>query len=345
MVNRVAQFSRGAKKKALTLTELVVVIAVIVVLTAITVPLVQPVVKGRDAREGGRQLNVFLAAAQTRAMELGRPVGIWLVKERIGNDIRSTRIHMAEVPPPYSGEFADSRARIETYDGVTTVTFGVDSQGTFTDGLGADAVAPPIVNLGDQIQFDHKGPLFTITAIEPGVSVIVTLPKNPLYVPPPMPSASYQIYRRPRKKAAAPLVLQNGIAVEMAASGFGVNGIEFGATVGEEVVIMFNPDGTVESIYPNGVNPATVTDLLSLNRVRPPGTINFLVGRLEQDSRANLLDTNNLWVSVGHRSGSITIAPNASIATAFDPQDPVQLSGAVAEARQISRTKQGMGGL
>ena len=86
------------------------------------------------------------------------------------------------------------------------------------------------------------------------------------------------------------------------------------------VVIMFNPSGDIERIYVGWIGQ------------RPLGSVHLLVGRVEQvnppdvfavgdDYVANLMDGENSWVSLGHRSGAVTSAENGpNTATNTAPQ-------------------------
>lgn len=54
------------RRGGFTLLELLVVILIMLSVTAITIPVVAPAMKGRQIREGIRMLNTFLNAAQSR---------------------------------------------------------------------------------------------------------------------------------------------------------------------------------------------------------------------------------------------------------------------------------------
>ncbi len=64
--------------KAMTLVEIMVVIAIIGLLAVVMVPTVKYQYRNRSVKEGERQLNAFIGAAQARAQQLGRPVGVWV---------------------------------------------------------------------------------------------------------------------------------------------------------------------------------------------------------------------------------------------------------------------------
>lgn len=96
------EFRRGA-----TLLELLTVIIVLMMITSITVPVVAPHAQGRRIREGARMLSTFINAGRTRAIETGRPAGVWI--ERMPNlPEASNMVFLAEIPPVYCGDFLDS---------------------------------------------------------------------------------------------------------------------------------------------------------------------------------------------------------------------------------------------
>lgn len=95
------------RRGGFTLLELLVVILIMLSVTAVTIPVVAPAMKGRQVREGARILNTFLNAARNRAVESGRPCGVWL--ERMpGLREACVNVHFAEIPPAYAGDFLDS---------------------------------------------------------------------------------------------------------------------------------------------------------------------------------------------------------------------------------------------
>ena len=102
------RFQRSAiRRGGFTLLELLVVILIMLTVTAVTIPVVAPAMKGRQVREGARLLNTFLNAARNRAIESGRPCGVWL--ERMpGLREACINVHFAEIPPAYAGDFLDS---------------------------------------------------------------------------------------------------------------------------------------------------------------------------------------------------------------------------------------------
>ncbi len=93
----------------MTLVELLVVVTISVLLLASAVPLMRPALKDAQLRESTRQLNVMCAMAKARAREIGRPVGIQIERSAPGSNA-AFEVHMAETPPPYTGDFVDALA-------------------------------------------------------------------------------------------------------------------------------------------------------------------------------------------------------------------------------------------
>ena len=99
----------SSSSKGTTLLELLVVITIILLVTAVAIRTVMPAIESRQIREGARQLNVFINSARNRAMATGRPMGVW-IDRMSGLPEASMSVSYAQVPEPYSGDYADSGA-------------------------------------------------------------------------------------------------------------------------------------------------------------------------------------------------------------------------------------------
>jgi type II secretory pathway pseudopilin PulG len=96
------------KRRGVTLIELLIVILIIMMITAFSIPVIAPAIQGRRVREGARMFSTFLNAARNRAIETKRPAGVWLERMPVYPEAVQN-IFMAEVPPAYGGDFQDSR--------------------------------------------------------------------------------------------------------------------------------------------------------------------------------------------------------------------------------------------
>jgi hypothetical protein len=148
------------------------VITIMVMLMAITLPAVKQVIKDSGTREASRQLNAYFAMAKARALLTGRPCGVMMrcdlpigIGPDPGGSLSSmpdwparqvTQLYLAEVPPPYAGGSSNSRGRIKispilpaTYEFIPTDTNEI----LYLAGL---------IELGERftIRFDYKGPWY-----------------------------------------------------------------------------------------------------------------------------------------------------------------------------------------
>lgn len=343
--------------KAMTLVEIMVVIAIIGLLAAVMVPTVKYQYRNRSVKEGERQLNAFIGAAQARAQQLGRPVGVWV--ERFNKDIPvpslpvganySVQIYQAEVPRPYTGDLQDSR-----------VTITLSPQHWVINFPPASALLNPnnpLIRRDDRfkIQFDHRGPFHEAHRLNnPGPPVYVLMLK-PLVTGGQIPKAAffrpgvpYTIHRRPVRSFVSSLRLPQGAVIDLSASGLEPDGTQFNHinnnATRDPVIVMFHPDGSVGDVYFHGFP------------TRPLGWIHFLVGRqdmvvptnrlLETETEAaNLMYSENRWVAINHRTGTVTSERLADINSAMkllpnsgnlDFDDKVSLS------RELVRTGSGL---
>jgi prepilin-type N-terminal cleavage/methylation domain-containing protein len=249
------QLAKSGGRRGMTLTELLVVVSIVVLLSASLVPMVQPVLRGQRVREASRQLNVYLAGAQARAVELGRPVGIWIERaghEPIGplnNWYTGHRLYLAEQPTSYTGDLYESRVRLLPDAADPTrweARYDWDPQSpglSCCDFLSASlqqaaatldprlAIALP----GDMIRFNGRGPYYVIDQIDAtslkfratvGQGMALTryvrpAPSNPSELLAYQPGVRFEIMRRPIKSNSTPLELPRNTGIDLSLSGYG----------------------------------------------------------------------------------------------------------------------------
>lgn len=177
--------------------------------------------------------------------------------------------------------------------------------------------------------------------------------------------SKFQIFRQPRRTTAGALSLPNGTGLILGLSGMegivaydSMNNLiadrnEFlnVTAAPTPVVVMFRPDGSVDRVYHN-----------NNGGVMPDAPIHFLIGRSLLDDRTpvavtsappaaqdelmwqNLNDQRNLWVAIGHRTGSITTAPMQDWSLTAGVFSTSTLVAKTQAARGLTRNVQSVGG-
>ncbi|MBO7726810.1 MAG: hypothetical protein J6S40_10135 [Thermoguttaceae bacterium] len=318
------------RRNGLTLTELLVVGTIILAVTALSIPVVKPMMESQLTKNGANMLATALNRARSRAQVSGRPCGIrfeywpgtaselqwdseidgwgsvYDYNDWIGIDDGNGRyvhyltpgaslvLRQVEVPPVYTGLLG-----IETVN----CTDGICSFPTdlfLREGLKND--------VSGKIQLGGSGPFYSFHKSDEGFKLIdgetYALPPNREYT-------SFKILLDTRSTMAMPVCMPRGTAVDLQFSGIGDSIFidDTRITDDEEpplappasLTIMFSPDGSVESI----------------NGGIPTEPVHFLVGRWDQisavrdkedtESYPNYADGRNYWVSVFPQTGGITV--------------------------------------
>jgi len=174
-------------RRAYTLTELLVVVTIVTVLVAATLPIAKRVMDDSRTRDSARLLAGNFAMARTFAARNNRPFGLWFELEPpVGYTDpppavppptvlrQCTQVYLAEVPPPYAGSTTSSRGIIRVEPGQTVPEF-VPLYPTFQDTNPADgyndqdisgekAILLSLIDEGDTclVRFDYKGDWFRL---------------------------------------------------------------------------------------------------------------------------------------------------------------------------------------
>ena len=113
------QIAGSSRRRAMTVIELVVVLAIVLLLLAVFAPLIRSTGKDRRLREASRAMGGYINGARTLASQRGRPVGIWIERivsqQQIVHGQYATEVFTAEVPAPYNGITNGATARIELH--------------------------------------------------------------------------------------------------------------------------------------------------------------------------------------------------------------------------------------
>ncbi|HJT36693.1 MAG TPA: prepilin-type N-terminal cleavage/methylation domain-containing protein [Pirellulales bacterium] len=95
----------SASRRGVTLVELLVAIMIMLLITAIAIPVIAPSIKNRDVREAARMIDVFINGARSRALQSGHSYGI-MIERMPGQPNGAVTLSYCEQPDPYTGDFA-----------------------------------------------------------------------------------------------------------------------------------------------------------------------------------------------------------------------------------------------
>lgn len=239
-----------------------------------------------------------------------------------------------------------------------------------------------LLRVGDRIQFNNQGPMLTIFGPDANSDGVVdeltaTTPLDIGFVysgtlkqalpwenaaPLPAPQdATYRIFRQPVRSSAQPLILPEGIVVDLSVSGVGSErfnitnyaGTNIGGTVPAPLVtadpiIIFSPSGRLDYVT-NRFGQLT----------RPLASVNLLLGRRElmfdvttkgdpkdivfQNLSAIATPTGgtlmppaeNFWMTIGYQTGQVSVSQVASHYQNYDASSiggfapPTNLQGVI----------------
>ncbi|HVX12624.1 MAG TPA: type II secretion system protein [Pirellulales bacterium] len=116
--------------RGVTLVELLVVIFIMLLITAVSIPVITPALQNRDVREAARMIDVFFNGAKTRAKLNNRIFGVILERE-VNNPNACVTLSYCEQPDPYRGDFASTVSPPGAPPGATGSTIFVLGNGGF----------------------------------------------------------------------------------------------------------------------------------------------------------------------------------------------------------------------
>lgn len=249
----------GAVRRAFTLVELLVAVAIAALLVAIAIPALKLNLRGQSIREAARQINSFIDEARSQAAGSGRPFGVIIERDgngSFGNPRRAFRLYHCEVPTPYTGDLLpapesnDPRLRLGSRAYISPNTGAGGSEEAVLTYTSLRMIMP-----GDEIAFDGSATRYQIlnatNVLVPPTphatrvrivfgSPIAPPPTTGIEAPPtdvePWNPATmgtitmghtFRIYRQPVKIASSILELPRSAAIDLDWSGFGSDGVQF----------------------------------------------------------------------------------------------------------------------
>jgi type II secretory pathway pseudopilin PulG len=386
-----------------TILELLIVLLIILALTATAIPVLAPALEGRRMREASRLTTAFFSGARDRAIRNGRPVGVMIMADPLVPEM-ATVLRMAEVPLPYSGPTIISVAQLQVNsvqpNGLVQLQVQLLLTPDVSNPVPAD-LPPGLVRSQDTIQFNYQGPIYTIIGptdgdglisgssltvevrVDPGTIYDVggTLRTRAL----PWPNSgfgqpvSYQIIRQPAPSTVTPLVLPEGIVVDLTASGGlsptssyypldpsvrdpfleALRDEDAASPESEPLIIVFNSTGGLDAVFRWLVDPSDPNNSQWV-RLRPDGAVHLLMGRRENvplqpgavvsqnvytdptDEEPTYLS--NLWVSIHAQTGLITVSNMTQAVIPTSGTDPEKALSLITQSRRLAYEAHTLGG-
>jgi prepilin-type N-terminal cleavage/methylation domain-containing protein len=363
---------RQRHRAGMTLVELLVVVSILVLLSAVVLPNLAGREGTRAVQLASANVSAQFAKAQSVAISRRASHGIWLDPVP-SNAAACIDLYYSDVPDPYRGD---------TFDAKFTVTPAAPPAAPITatlaptpTGCVASLASPAFGNFtnpGNLVQFNDVGPLYDlrltggnlVARLRPAMS---QTPANSLW-PSPAPAAHrFAVYRMPTR-AGQPLTLPAGMAIDVAWSGIATGRFGTTALSGDGSTTATSSDNWItDTDYQNASigTPATIvamydasgafaeicyianTAASSTTRSAAQGPLYLLVGRVDRcglpynpaltddNPGANWQYRDSRWIAVDPRTGIVKVAEplvGASILTARASQALIR-SGLTAIAR------------
>ena len=287
MVSR--NHSAEERVKGFTLVELLIVMAILVVLAAVTLPTIRGLLVGQKTSEAARLVKSFVESAKARAQATGRPVAVIVDRSRYDGSgglapiNMCTRLSMGEVFPAYTGDWAGASGTLldlvatEAHEigFADTLDIPLSSVASLIDVSQNPPVATSMVQVGDLIEIGSRREKFFIVA-EPtvvtdssGNSFVRIQFNNPSTTTANLPmqqgalpvatsvltNVQFRIYRRPNKSLSGGISLPRGTCIDLHFSGFGQSGRQFSSDILHNPTNLNNPP-----TYPPPFPPTTTSE-------------------------------------------------------------------------------------
>ena len=331
MQNRQLKNSR----RGMTLVELLVVVTIMVILLAVSVPMLRPMLESQKTSNAARVLAGAFKHARTKSIQEQRSYGIRLIPYK--------NAPTAAIELRLQKEGRGISAFVNPPDVRVKVVNGIIVPYKFADGKWQllDVLDPKFKKIeehfasGNEIQFNRLGRSFEI-----GDGHQLAAPYDKLTLP--LPEENYEYgddameYRVFSGSAVTtlvwlpPVVMPHSTIVDIVFSG-GEEKVPIAFSPEDEVIVMFSPMGYVDYLYVNGV-PTKVNEMLYFcvgewdRQVDADGTT------LAEDGKSNLLTPSAYWVTLHPKTGGVRVTENAPVQQGSDT-----LEKQLQDARRFAR--------
>ena len=211
------------RNSGITLVELLVVISILAVITAVMLPRLRTINKDRNIRESARVVGSLLAKASQNAVNDGTAGVIIERNENFVDDegvmYGATTMYLMRKVPPYTGDLAPAdNLAYPVSEYVIEVPPPFESDAVLVNdyiSVNYNSVKYRIIGIGDsQTRTDAQNEPFKLLTLSSGMggAVLPYLPSLNLGVP-------FVVHRQPRKLASSRVDLPNGFLVDLRYSG------------------------------------------------------------------------------------------------------------------------------
>ncbi len=308
------QLSIPRPRKGMTLVELMVVITIMVIMVAVSIPTFKPMLESQRAAGAARVVAGTLQRVRVKAMQDQKTYGLEFVRfETAPNtsvQLRLMREQNAWATP--------EDLRVVVINGTIHTCSGAWNGANWEWTLEStpDTRWTDVAQTGNKVQFGRQGRFYELasptTLKQPYQNLTLPDGIDPATTNKFFDWAAEATVTRPAAGGglvlAPPVVLPRGTIVDFKYSGKGKNGTDFDGTP-DNPAIMFSPAGFVDGIR----------DGSSQNFLRTNEMVYFCVGEWErqdvaytEDGKDNLQTPSNFWVTVHPKSGQVRVTQFAS---------------------------------
>lgn len=342
----------SAAPRGVTLIEMLVVISILVLLAAVTIPNIRPALENRRVRETASMAEQYINAARVRAMEQQHYVGVRFARASAQPEA-CVQLQQVQLPPIYTGETDSAMVRLQVDPSDSSVLMESTAAAVSDGGIG----------IGDLIQLGKRGwngasPTYRVTRAPTldsfgRMRIRAVLVNSGTSLPWPLstdavPWSNYQQFavRRvpsPSGLSAPPLPLPEQTCIDLYDSG--TDSATFAGT--DNVVLLFGPTGAVASVYGGDLAIPPIDRLYFLigKRDRLPSSASSpRLPSEHEDGLYNWEDPNNLWLTISSRNGTTATENNAVYPkpSGFSYAVRSDRLTALAAARALARSRVGV---
>ncbi len=325
-------------RRGMSLTELLVVVAILGVLAVTVGPTLATTTESRRTSEAAQGVATFVAQAQSRAIGRKEWSGFWIIPAGL-NSSAGVDLVFADVPEMYRGDTADAAVTVASTGSPRALTFSSDAISSIGSGPGLVSVQSR-----DLIRFGGQGPWYELnngvseirmrTHVSAGDS-IEDAGQTERNTPWPASGVNhaFEILRQPEQSGTR-VPVANGRVVDMYWSGYGTTDMFAAASnpsrffaAGPEyrnVAVLFDATGRIRKLVVNN-DRKTVTGpvLLLVGRADRAGeTDPTTFSPTDDTSGCNWQYPDSYWIGIDPMTGVVrTSACTPGASTVVESQE------------------------